>query len=141
MKKNSTSKSGFFNPRIFLGFILCSAGGLLGMLSWAAPTSSTTTNASDPGAFKPAVITSTANVVTPAVRDLPTAASPGPREVERDLLRVRPNRPVPDGFVDPAVQSVPAALAAPTPMANFEGQSSVDSGGGSAAGCLCVPPD
>ena len=35
MKKNSTSESGLFNPRIFLAFSLCSVGALLAMLSFA----------------------------------------------------------------------------------------------------------
>src|SRR5438132_8678694 len=36
MKKNLASESGLFNPRVFLAFILCSAGALLAMLSFAA---------------------------------------------------------------------------------------------------------
>jgi serine protease AprX len=36
MKKKSTSKFGFFNPRAFLALILCFGGGLLTMLSFAA---------------------------------------------------------------------------------------------------------
>jgi hypothetical protein len=36
MKKNPASESGLFNPRVFLGFILCSVGALLAMLSFAA---------------------------------------------------------------------------------------------------------
>jgi hypothetical protein len=135
MRKNTDSLSGFFNPRIFSAFILCSAGLLLAMFSFAAPTPSTDTT----DTLTPVVITSAFNGISPAVRDLPIAAPTG-EHAEKELSPVRPNHPVPDGFVDSARQTVPAALAAPTPMANFEGQGSVDSGG-SAAGCICAPPD
>src|SRR5438270_12506132 len=36
MKKNPTSQTGFFNPRLLLTFSLCSAGIFLAMLSFAA---------------------------------------------------------------------------------------------------------
>jgi hypothetical protein len=69
------------------------------------------------------------------VRDLPAAVPTAPRELERDLRRVKLNRPAPVGFADPVVQTAPAPLAAPTPIENFEGQSATDSG------CRCIPPD
>jgi len=43
MKKNPSSQSGLFNPRAFVAFALCSAGVLLAMVSFAAPTSRRTT--------------------------------------------------------------------------------------------------
>ncbi len=43
-EKNRTAKSGIFNPRIFLAFTLCSVGGLLAMLSFAATPPSGTIN-------------------------------------------------------------------------------------------------
>jgi hypothetical protein len=147
MKKNANPKSGLFNPRVVLGFVLCSVGASLAALTFAAPASTKRPPAQNSAQLKPVVINSTLNGVSAAARDLPTGASGGPREVEHGLLRVRPNRPVPANFVDRAVQSVlgalgaPTPLAAPTPNAAFEGQSSVDSAGGSAAGCLCDPPD
>ncbi|HWX18183.1 MAG TPA: hypothetical protein VNY07_16525 [Chthoniobacterales bacterium] len=39
MKKNLSSQSGLFNPRVFVAFTLCSVGVLLAMVSFAAPTS------------------------------------------------------------------------------------------------------
>ena len=49
MKKQSTSESGVFNPRIFFSFLLCSVGFLLGGLSFAAtPSSGTLTDVSGP---------------------------------------------------------------------------------------------
>jgi hypothetical protein len=49
MRKNSISKSGFFNPRIFLAFALCSLGAWLAALSFAAsPASGTLTDTSGP---------------------------------------------------------------------------------------------
>jgi hypothetical protein len=136
MRKNSLSESGLFNPRIFAAFLLCSMGVCLAMFSFAAPTPSTNTT----DTFKPVVIQSIANGVSPAVRDLPRAL-PTTQRVEIELPPIRPSQPVPSGFVDPARQNSAAALAMPTPIATFEGQSSVDSAGGSAAGCICTPPD
>jgi hypothetical protein len=43
MKKNPSSQSGLFNPRVFVAFTLCSVGALLAMVSFAAPTSRRTT--------------------------------------------------------------------------------------------------
>src|SRR5438093_12990620 len=140
MRKSSFSESGLFNPRIFSAFILCSAGMLLAMLSFAAPTLPSETAASSPDTFKPVVINSVSNGTSSSLRDLPRAASTESGEIGDDLPPIRPNHPVPAGFVDAALQSVAAAAAAPTPNVTFEGQGSVDSGG-SPAGCTCAPPD
>jgi PKD repeat protein len=52
MKKNLSSQSGFFNPRAFVAFTLCSAGVLLAMLSLAStPSSGTLTNTSGPVSY------------------------------------------------------------------------------------------
>src|SRR6266702_8719162 len=49
MKTNSRCEAGAFNPRAFAAFLLCSAAGLLGMLSFAAtPPSGTLTDTSGP---------------------------------------------------------------------------------------------
>src|SRR6266576_578311 len=45
MYKNSPAKSGFFNPRIFSAFLLCSLGLYIGMLSFAANPPSGTISA------------------------------------------------------------------------------------------------
>src|SRR5947199_8217390 len=37
MKKNPSSQSGLFNPRVFVAFTVCSIGALLAMVSFAAP--------------------------------------------------------------------------------------------------------
>jgi carboxypeptidase family protein/dockerin type I repeat protein len=145
MEKKSNSKSGVFNPRVLLGFVLCSVGVSLAMLSFAAPASTKKLPPQNGAQFKPVVIKSNLNGVSAAARDLPTGVPTGPREIEHGLLRVKPNHPVPAGFVDRAMQSVAqnlaVLLAMPAPLSTFEGQGSVDSGGGGAAGCLCLPPD
>src|SRR3984893_2765179 len=141
MKKNPNPKSGLFNPRVLLGCALCSVGVCLAMLSFAAPASTKKLTPQSSAQLKPVLIESTVNGVSLAVRDLPTGVPTRPREVEHGLLRVKPNRPVPAGFVDQAVQkAVQNALKAatammPSPMANFEGQSANDSA------CGCIPPD
>jgi hypothetical protein len=37
MKKNPSSQSGLFNPRVLMAFTLCSVAALLAMASFAAP--------------------------------------------------------------------------------------------------------
>jgi Carboxypeptidase regulatory-like domain len=135
MKKNPASKSGFFNPRVFLAFILCSGGALLGMFSLAAQAPSGKSTAPDNTSLvKPTIISSTYNAVSPAVRDLPVAQPTAPLLIA-ELPPVHPNHPVPADFVDQVVQTAMGVLAIPSPMANFEGQSANDSG------CGCIPPD
>src|ERR1700737_1326993 len=143
MKKDRNSKSGFFNPRIFAAFVLVTFGVSLGVFSFAAPTSGKNGTAQNNASLvKPTIISSTYNAVSPAVRDLPKVNPlSAPAETEHGLLRVRPTNPVPAGFVDQAVQSsAPAVATIPAPNGTFEGQSSVDSAGGSAAGRICTPP-
>src|SRR6266478_9946509 len=49
MKTNPGSESGAFNPRAFVAFLLCSAAGLLGMLSFAeTPPSGSLSDTSGP---------------------------------------------------------------------------------------------
>src|SRR5881275_2931571 len=45
MQKNTTSQSGFFNPRVLLAFTLSSAGALLAVLSLAVTPPAETTRA------------------------------------------------------------------------------------------------
>ena len=49
MKKDRTSESAFFNPRIFAAFMLCSVGVWIALLSFAStPSSGTLTDTSGP---------------------------------------------------------------------------------------------
>jgi hypothetical protein len=142
MKKNLLSKAGIFNPRVVLAFALCSVAVSLAVFSvTAAPTRrGKIRSTSTASVLKPEVINSAANAVSPAARDLPIAASIGQHEVEPNLPPVKTLHPVPLGYADTAAQTVASLLAMPAPLNTFEGQGSVDSGGG-AAGCLCEPPD
>jgi hypothetical protein len=146
MKKNLFSKAGIFNPRVVLAFALCSIGVSLAVFSvTAAPArrakAKSANGATTASVLQPIVFSSATNAVSSAVRDIPKAASIGEHEVEPTLPPVKPLHPVPAGHVDAAAQIVASLLAMPAPLNTFEGQSSVDSGGGSAAGCLCLPPD
>src|SRR2546422_9506816 len=132
MQKNPSSKSGFFNPRVILALVLCSVGASLAILGTASPTPSSKTAAQ--GSSQPVVSMSVAHGVSPAVTDLPVTA-PTARTFEHELPPVHPKHPVPPGFVDHAVQTSLGALAMPTPINTFEGQSADDSG------CGCIPPD
>src|SRR4029077_13083352 len=123
MNKKSAAQSGFFNPRIFVAFVLVTFGVSLGVFSFAAPTSGKSSTAQPNASLvKPTIISSTYNAVSSAVRDLPLAG-PIASRVENELGPVKPVHPVATNFVDQVVQTAmpAAATAAPTPIANFEG--------------------
>jgi subtilisin family serine protease len=61
MRKSGASASGLFNPRIFLGFFLCSVGMLLALLSFAATPSRVPNQSAAVGKIAPWVLERTAN--------------------------------------------------------------------------------
>ena len=136
MQTSPNSESGFFNSRLLLALTLCSVGALLAMLSVATPRKSApgAGSASQPTPFKPIVSSAIYHGVSLAARELP-GPQKQPRVIEEDLRRVRPNRPVPSGFVDGVVQTSPGALTIPGPSQTFEGINQADGCGG------CIPPD
>src|SRR6266436_3199355 len=110
MNKRSTSKSGFFSPRIFLGFVLCSAGASLGFLAFGAgtpaspvPVKSRNLSMNAAGAVSP--------VVSRALRELPTITQLTTTQTEiGDTERRLVGRQVQDPSVhDPVVKSAAAA--------------------------------
>src|SRR2546430_14663199 len=71
MKKKTASQSAFFNPRVVLGFVLCSLSVLLALLGFSInPTSSALAAAPDQGDSQPIVDASYKNDVSPALRDV-----------------------------------------------------------------------
>ena len=137
MRKNSTSQSGLFHPRILLAFILCSFGASLAVLSIAAPTASRVSSAQGTGEFKPVVRYSLHNGVSPKVRDLPVIRTPANGTYEAHAVRpiraphAQPQLPV----YDPAQQTSVGLLTMPTPLQTFEGMNQADGCGN------CIPPD
>jgi carboxypeptidase family protein len=138
MKKRSTSHSGFFQPRVFLGFALCFAGASLAVVSLAGPYISIgvtpAAGAPPPDSLKPTVFKSVLNGVSGSVRDLP-AKPPTVRDFEHELPPVKPAREVPADFVDQAVQKVLGPTAMATPIVSFDGLNQEEACGG------CIPPD
>ena len=71
MNKTTASQSAFFNPRIVLGFVLCSLAVLLALLGFSAnSTSSALAAAPDQEDSQPIVGASYKNDVSPALRDV-----------------------------------------------------------------------
>src|SRR5437667_10849302 len=71
MKKKTASQSAFFNPRVVLGFVLCSLSALLALLGFSInPTSSALAAAPDQGDSQPIVDASYKNDVSPALRNV-----------------------------------------------------------------------
>jgi len=71
VKKTTASQSAFFNPRMALGFVLCSLSVLLGLLGFTVnSTSSALAAVPDQGDNQPIVGASYKNDVSPALRDV-----------------------------------------------------------------------
>src|ERR1700730_15015098 len=127
MKKNPTSKSGLFYPRVLLALLFCSVGALLAMLSFAAPTPT-----------KPLAGQAVTPVVSPRVRDLPTNnqltdwSDTHLGDIERSLTGRGTSNP---NVTDPVVQTSAPTAAMPSVGVSFEGINL-------AGGCgNCLPPD
>src|SRR6266446_8267615 len=142
MKKKSTSKSAFFNPRSLVGLVLCSLGLLLALLAYTAY----------PGASllaqKPSqqmteqlrwqVIPSYHNDVSLPLREMALLPLPPAREHEGPENPRIPFNHAGTDRPDPVVQnkflnSLTANI--PSPILNFDGQAFPGSG------CNCAPPD
>jgi hypothetical protein len=137
MKKNPTSTSAFFNPRMFLALILCSVGASLAVLSIAAPTAPSRSAAQSTREFRPLVVNSFSNGVSPRIRDLPLVSNAAPTTWEvRPVRPLHPPQPPPTLPVyDPVQQTSPGLLTMPSPNLTFEGMNQADGCGN------CIPPD
>ena len=141
MKKTSPSQSAFFNPRVLLGFVLCSLGLLLALLGFSVySSSSASAQAANQARSDVIVGTSYHNDVSPALRDV----QQGWPLVFKEQHEANPNPLIPNQHQDSpdaAVQNPDIsarALLAPTipgPILNFKG---IPYPG---VGCNCAPPD
>src|SRR5213080_3603097 len=141
MKKKTASQSAFFNPRVVLGFVLCSLSVLLALLGFSInPTSSALAAAPDQGDGQPIVDASYKNDVSPALRNVaqgwPLQYKPQHEAAENPKI---PNndQDSPDTVVQDKFVSALALLAPliPGPILNFNG---IPFPG---VGCNCAPPD
>jgi hypothetical protein len=141
MKKTSTSQSAFFNPRVLLGFVLCSLGLLLALLGFSVYSSSSVQAATpNQGHGQPTIGTSYFHDVSPALRDVrqgwPLVFKENHEAAENPKI---PNNHVdrPDTVVQDKNVSALALLAPnmPAPILNFKG---IQFPG---VGCNCAPPD
>jgi hypothetical protein len=139
MNKGPHSESGIFNPRVIIGFIVCSVGVWLAMLSFVASAASSVKSKSgqNVAAFKPIVSYSVHNGVSPRVRDLPAikTAPNGTWESHAPLPIHSPHAPPELPVIDSVQQTAMPALAMPDPLQTFEGMNQADGCGN------CIPPD
>ena len=141
MKKTSTSQSAFFNPRVLLGFVLCSLGLVLALLGFSVYSSSSAQAATpNQGHGQPTIGTSYHNDLSPALRDV----RQGWPLVFKENREANPNPKIPSHHVDrpdTVVQdknvSALALLAPsiPAPILQFAG---IPFPG---VACNCAPPD
>ena len=130
-------ESGFYNPRIFLAFVLCFGGALLALISFAAPTPPPAQTSDSTGGFAPITRDSLFNGVSPNLRDLPvvTPVSGAPYAIN-PVLPIRPPLQTPVAPIHDFVQqTIAPALPMPTPLQSFEGMNQADGCGN------CIPPD
>jgi hypothetical protein len=99
-------------PRVFIAFLLCFGGAVLGVIGFAASKDAPAVSA----ALKPIVKTSVVHGTSKSVLDLPKALPPSRTLVERELPPVKPAREVPSNFVDQVRQSVLGPLAIPASL-------------------------
>jgi hypothetical protein len=142
MKKKSASKSAFFNPRFFVGLVLCSLGLLLGLLAYTAypGASLLAQKPSQQLTQQPGwqVIASSHNDVSPPLRDIAAAWPPqfseSPHEAH-EILRIphhhidRPDPVVQRKFLNRLTVNIPG------PILNFDGILFAGNN------CGCYPPD
>jgi hypothetical protein len=143
MKKKSTSKSAFFNPRSLVGLVLCALGLLLGLLAYTAyPGASLLAQKPNQPAWQPhwQVVAASYHDVSLPLRDLASLHFPpsrGEREGHEDALRIgfnhagkdRPDPVVQSKFLNSLTTNIPA------PILNFDG---IPFPG---VVCNCAPPD
>ncbi len=147
MKKKSTLKSAFFNPRILIAFVLCLFGVGLSLFAAGILQGNAAVSSKSGGAAagpvsnnQVIVIQSVKNDVSPPVREVPFAAINLfrlPCELKENPETGIPHKDAPDGALgDPAL-----ALRSlrnshiPSTILNFEG---IDFPG---VVCSCAPPD
>ena len=140
MKKTTASQSAFFNPRMVLGFVLCSLSILLGLLGFTVNSiSSALAAVPDQGDNQPIVGASYKNDVSPALRDV---AQGWPLQFKQQHEAAEnpkiPNnhQDSPDTVVQDKFVSALALLAPliPSPSLNFDGNHFPG------VGCNCAPP-
>ena len=136
MKRKSFNRSAFFNPRTFLGVILCFAGMAIALLvaltkAWAQPP-----RADNPQTVVHAQYRGVLRVVKFDVS--PPLRSIQPLRADECTLRENEEQgPIPLGPVGPVVpdkvvQRVLGKIGIPTPIISFDGNSNL---------CGCSPPD
>jgi len=141
IKETTASQSAFFNPRVVLGFILCSLCVLLALLGFSInSTSSALAAAPDQGDGQPIVGASYKNDVSSALRNVaqgwPLQFKPQHEAAENPKIpnnhQDSPDTVVQDKFVSELALLAPRI---PGPILNFNG---IRFPG---VGCNCAPPD
>src|ERR1043166_1467545 len=88
MQKNSFSRSAFFNPRVLIGFVLCSIGVLLALVG----LSKSVTDSFGNPVSKTGTVHSAATAQTPWIELAPTGGPPSPREIHVAVYDSATNR-------------------------------------------------
>ena len=138
MKKSSNSRSAFFNPRVLLGFGLCSGGAFLALISFLLGASVSAQNSGEQANGGVTVVASYKNDVSPALRDLP----PWTEADRKEQHEANENPKIPYRHTDEADPVIQNRFVTnffgpniPGPITNFNG---IPYPG---VGCNCAPPD
>src|SRR5438552_5867354 len=132
MKKKSASPSGFLNPRVLIGFILCSAGVTLAFFAFSK-ASAQPGNPQLPiqGQYRGVMPVVKFDISPPmrSMKPLPWTECTLRENEEQGPIPRAPLGPV---VPDPVVQRVLGKIGIPAPIISFDGNSNL---------CGCSPPD
>jgi hypothetical protein len=138
MKKKSTNRSAFFNPRTLLGIIVAFAGVALALFTFSKASAEPGANKNSPQ--QPGVIQAQYRGVlhavkfdiSPPLRDMQPLPWPKCTKSENEEGGPIPLGPVGPVVPDPVVQRVLGKISIPSPIISFDGNSNL---------CGCSPPD
>src|SRR2546421_8381760 len=142
MRKRSTKHSGFFDPRVFIGFLLFFGASLLAFTGFGIPVDAQAPPRpqiiASPNAGKPDII----QMVGPFSEDRDLRSLPYiPPNMEEEEVRLMRHPPPltpstePSDPVQKVRESIARTIAMPTPISTFAGMGSGDTCG------TCLPPD
>src|SRR6266446_6271524 len=132
MRKKSTSRSAFFNPRVLIGFVLCSAGVTLAFFAFSKASAQLGNPQLPVQAQYRGVMPVVKFDISPPMRSMKPLAWEECTLRENEEQGPIPRAPLGPVVPDPVVQRVLGKIGIPAPIISFDGNSNL---------CGCSPPD
>ena len=132
MRKKSTSRSAFFDPRVLIGFVLCSAGVTLAFFAFSKASAQLGNPQLPVQAQYRGVMPVVKFDISPPMRSMKPLAWEECTLRENEEQGPIPRAPLGPVVPDPVVQRVLGKIGIPAPIISFDGNSNL---------CGCSPPD